>query len=125
MKTFYDAEKEIIRLNQILSPIVQQGQSLHQVYINHKDDLMCSEKTMYNYIDACVFDVRNIDLPRKVRFRERYMKTEFKVDKGCHIGRTYDEFEKFMEKDPDTAVVQMASLIGSKGGKCLLIRICN
>ena len=141
VKTFYDAEKahiraherisdsrsglcvaeqEVIRLNQILSPLVKQGQSLHQIYINHKDELMCSEKTMYNYIDACLFDVRNIDLPRKVRFRERYKKPEFKVDKSCRVGRTYEEFEKFMEKNPDTAVVQMDSVIGSKGGKCLL-----
>ena len=114
------AEQEIIRLNQILSPLVQQGQSLHQIYINHKDELMCSEKTMYNYIDACLFDVRNMDLPRKVRFRERYKKPEFKVDKGCRVGRSYEAFEKFMEKNPDTAVVQMDSVIGSKSGKCLL-----
>jgi transposase, IS30 family len=141
VKTFYDAEKahiranetisesrsglcvaeqEVIRLNKILTPLVQQGQSLHQIYINHKDELMCSEKTMYNYIDACLFDVRNIDLPRKVRFRERYKKPEFKVDKSCRVGRTYEEFEKFLEKSPDIAVVQMDSVIGSKGGKCLL-----
>jgi IS30 family transposase len=114
------SEQEVIRLNQILSPLVQQGQSLHQIYINHKEELMCSEKTMYNYIDACLFDVRNIDLPTKVRFRERYKKPEFKVDKGCRVGRTYEEFEKFLEKNPDTTVVQMDSVIGSKGGKCLL-----
>ena len=72
------AEQEVVRLNQLLSPLVQQGQSLHQIYIHHKDELMCSEKTMYNYIDACLFDVRNIDLPRKVRFRERYKRPDFK-----------------------------------------------
>lgn len=110
----------MIRLNQILSPLVQQGQSLHQIYINYKDALVRSEKAMYNYIDACLFDVRNIDLPRKVRFRERYKKPEFKVGKGCRVGRTYDAFEKFLEKNPDTAVVQMDTVIGSKGGKCIL-----
>lgn len=46
---------------------------------------MRSEKTMYNYVDACLFDVRNIDLPRKVRFRERYKKPEFKVDESYRI----------------------------------------
>ena len=77
------SEAKVARLNQIISPLVAQGQSVNQIYINHQDELMCSEKTIYNYIDACLFDVRNIDLPRKVRFRERYKKTEFKVDKGC------------------------------------------
>lgn len=114
------SEDEIARLNKIISPLVQKGQSVNQIYINHQDELMCSEKTIYNYIDACLFDVRNIDLPRKVKFRERYKKPEFKVDKGCRIGRNYEAFCAFIEKNPDTAVVQMDSVIGSKGGKCLL-----
>lgn len=114
------SEKEIQRLNRIISPLIQNGQSVNQVYINHADELMCSEKTIYNYIDACMFDVRNIDLPRKVKFRERYKKPEFKVDKGCRIGRNYEAFTSFIEKNPDVNIVQMDSVIGSKGGKCLL-----
>jgi transposase, IS30 family len=114
------SEDEIARLNKVISPLVHNGQSVNQVYINHRDELMCSEKTIYNYIDACLFDVRNIDLPRKVKFRERYKKPEFKVDKGCRIGRNYEAFESFMNRNPDTAAVQMDSVIGSKGGKCLL-----
>ena len=141
LKTFYDAEKahlrshqvisesrsglstseeEIARLNRIITPLVKQGHSIHEIYITHQDELMCSEKTIYNYIDDCLLEVRNIDLPRKVRFRARRKKEEFKVDKGCRIGRSFKEFEAFMEKNPDTAVVQMDSVIGTIGGKCLL-----
>ena len=141
LKTFYDAEQahikshqvisesrsglcvseaEIARLNAIISPLVEQGQSIHQICVTHEDELMCSEKTIYNYIDACLFDVRNIDLPRKVKFRERYKKPEFKVDKGCRIGRNYKDFESFIAKKPDSPIVQMDSVIGTKGGKCLL-----
>jgi IS30 family transposase len=114
------SEDEITRLNKIISPLIQKGQSVNQIYLNHQDDLMCSEKTIYNYIDACLFEVRNIDLPRKVKFRERYKKPEFKVDKGCRIGRNYEAFGVFIDKNPDTAIVQMDSVIGAKGGKCLL-----
>jgi IS30 family transposase len=114
------SEDEIARLNAIISPLAQKGQSVHQIYATHEDELMCSEKTIYNYIDACLFDVRNIDLPRKVKFRERYKKPEFKVDKGCRIGRNYEDFNAFLDKSPDTPVVQMDSVIGIKGGKCLL-----
>ncbi|NRT87030.1 IS30 family transposase [Clostridium beijerinckii] len=114
------SEDEINRLNRIISPLVKNGQSVNQIYINHQDELMCSEKTIYNYIDACLFDVRNIDLPRKVKFRERYKKPEFKVDKGCRIDRNYKDFEVFINKNPDTTIVQMDSVIGIKGGKCLL-----
>ncbi len=42
------------------------------------------------------------------------------MDKGCRIGRNYESFGAFMEKNPDTAVIQMDSVIGTKGGKCHL-----
>lgn len=113
-------EDDIARINRIISPLVHNGQSLHQIYISHADDLMCSEKTLYNYVDAGFFDVRNIDLPRKVKYRPRYKKPEFKVDRGCRLGRSYADFQKFLEAHPETAVVQMDSVIGRIGGKCLL-----
>ena len=81
---------------------------------------MCSEKTLYNYVDACLFDVRNIDLPRKVKYRPRYKKPEFKVDRACRNGRNYQEFQKFMASNPELQPVQMDSVIGSIGGKVLL-----
>lgn len=113
-------EGELVRLNAILMPLVKQGQSIHQIYLTHKDELMCSEKTLYNYVDGGLFDIRNIDLPRKVKYRPRYKKPELKVDRGCRVGRNYHDYEVYMEQHPDTAVVQMDSVIGSKGGKVLL-----
>ncbi len=113
-------EGEIARLNEILVPLVKQGQSIHQLYLNNKDELMCSEKTLYNYVDGCLFDIRNIDLPRKVKYRPRYKEPELKIDRGCRVGRNYHDYEVYMEKHPDTAVVQMDSVIGSRGGKVLL-----
>lgn len=60
-------EDDIARINGIISPLVKNGQSLHQIYIENVDEIMCSEKTLYNYVDAQLFDIRNIDLPRKVK----------------------------------------------------------
>ena len=77
------SEEELLRLNSIISPLVENGQSVHQIYVNYKDELMCSEKTIYNYIDSGLFDARNIDLPRKVKYRQRRKEKEFKVDRGC------------------------------------------
>ncbi len=114
------SEAEIARINAIISPLIRQGQSIHQIYVNHVDGLMCSEKTLYNYVDACLFDVRNIDLPRKVKFRPRYKKSEFKIDRKCRIDRTYKDFTDYINKYPETPVVQMDTVIGSKGGKVLL-----
>lgn len=113
-------ELELERINAIITPLVKNGQSIHQIYESNRDVLMCSEKTLYNYIDACLFDVRNIDLPRKVKYRPRYKKPEFKVDRACRNGRTYKDFQKFMEAHPDAHVVQMDSVMGNQGGKVLL-----
>ena len=73
-------EDDIARINQIISPLVRNGQSLHQIYLDHVDEIMCSEKTLYNYVDAQLFDVRNIDLPRKVKYRPRYKTNVFYCD---------------------------------------------
>jgi len=82
---------------------------------------MCNERTIYNYINNGILSVKNIDLPRKVRYSIRKPKKDnFKVDKQCRIGRTYNAFCNYMQKYPDTPVVQMDSVEGRKGGKVLL-----
>ncbi len=55
---------------------LKNGQSPHQIYLDHVDELMCSEKTLYNYVDAQLFDIRNIDLPRKVKYRPRIIRNQ-------------------------------------------------
>ena len=114
------SEEELARLNRIITPLAKQGQSIHQIYVNHQDEIMCSEKTIYNYIDAGLLDVKNIDLPRRVRFRAKRTKPEFKVDKGCRLERNYADFHRFMADHPDNHLVQMDTVIGTQGGKCLL-----
>ena len=112
------SEEELLRLNSIISPLVENGQSVHQIYVNYKDELMCSEKTIYNYIDSGLFDVRNIDLPRKVKYRQRRKEKEFKVDRACRNGRTYEDFKKYMEKNPEVPLVQMDSAVGKREERC-------
>ena len=114
------SEEEIAQLNALITPLVKKGQSLHQIYITHRDEIMCSEKTLYNYLDAQLFDIKNGDLPRKSRLRPRKQKKEYKVDKGCRLGRSYQDFLAYLDDNPDTSVVQMDTVIGSRGGKCLL-----
>ncbi|NNJ29554.1 hypothetical protein [Lacrimispora defluvii] len=55
--------------------------------------------------------MKKIDLPRKVKYRPRYKKSELKVDRGCCVGRNYHDYEEYLEKHPDTAVIQMDSVL--------------
>jgi IS30 family transposase len=82
---------------------------------------MYSEKTIYNYVDKGLFEARNLDMPRKVRFRPRKNKQDsIKVDKGCRLGRTYKDYVEYMKDYPDLPIVQIDSVIGEVGGKVLL-----
>jgi IS30 family transposase len=111
---------ELKRIDTIISPLVRNGQSIHTVCSDNADDIMLDEKTIYNYIDAGLLSVSNIDLPRKVRYRVRSHRKPVRVDKGCFIGRTYEDFQAYIAANPDTACVQMDSVEGRKGGKVLL-----
>lgn len=114
-------EDEILRLDGIISPLIQKGQSIHHICANNRDVIMHSEKSIYNYVDYSLFSARNIDLPRKVVYRPRKKKnSRFKVDKSCRIGRTYQDFLLFMKEHPDTPIVEIDSVEGTKGGKVLL-----
>jgi IS30 family transposase len=114
-------ESEALRLDGIISPLVLRGQSIHHICTHHGDEIMFSEKTIYNYYDSGVFSTRNIDLPRKVRYRPRKSRHDvFKRDRACRTGRSYDDFLAFMQQNPDVPVVEMDSVEGAKGGSVLL-----
>lgn len=115
-------KEEIDNLNSLLNPLImEQKQSIHHVCINNKNKIMHSEKTIYKYIDLGILNVRNIDLPKKVRFRQRTKKTTvYKIDKKCLENRRYSNFLEYMKQYPDTPVVEMDTVEGNKGGKVLL-----
>ena len=115
-------QDEINHLNDILTPLIKdQGQSIHHAIINNKNKIMYSKNKIYRLIDLGLLDVRNIDLPRKVRYRQRSKDvTVYKIDKHYLENRTYEDFQHYMNEHPDTPIVEMDSVEGRKGGKILL-----
>ena len=125
---FATTPTELKRIDDVIAPLVKQGQSIHQICANNTDLIMLDERTIYNYIDAGLLSVGNLDLPRKVRYKARKKKKPLRVDKQCHLGRTYDDFLEYTAANPDIPVVEMDSVEGKKGGKVLLtlfFRNCN
>lgn len=116
-----NSPEEVKVIDNIISPLIQQGQSIHHIHSNNKDAIMVSEKTLYKYIEDGALSVNNIDLPRKVRYRERKKKQMgYKVDKACLEGRRYDDYLKFLKENKDISIVQMDTVEGKRGGKVLL-----
>lgn len=114
------SQEEAVRIDSIVSPLLIKGQSLHHICMNHSDEIMWNERTLYNYVDYGIFTAKNIDMPRVVRMSRRKKKKNYKVDKKCRIGRTYVDFSSFIQDHPDSIVVEMDSVEGAKGGKVLL-----
>jgi IS30 family transposase len=100
--------------------LIKRKQSIHRICATQADSILCSERTIYKYIDQGILTARNIDLPRKVRYRPRKRSKPFTVDRNCRRGRTYEDYLNFMAEHPDTPVVQMDTVEGCRGGKVLL-----
>lgn len=118
---FAFSEEEIRHLDNIVSPLLIKGQSIHHISIFHKDEVMMSERTLYSYVNNGIFSARNIDMPRTVRMRPRKSKTRpLKVDKSCRINRTFKDYKDYMSNHSDLPAQQIDSVIGIKGGPVLL-----
>lgn len=113
-------EDELLTLDEIVSPLIKRGQSVHHIVANNPDQFEISEKSIYRYVAGGLLKARNIDMPRVCRIKPRKSKpVEHKIDSGCRIGRTYNDFLAFKEKS-DVSVVEIDSVIGRVGGKVLL-----
>lgn len=114
-------EKALRQLDDLVSPLLKKGQSIHHICVNNADKIMYSEKTLYNYVDSGLLSACNIDMPGKVRYRPRKkLGLVHKVDRKCRVGRTYDDFNRLMEDNNAPPVVEMDSVLGTIGGKVLL-----
>ena len=57
------------KLDKLISPLLKQGQPLSHIYLTHREEINCSQRTLYNYIDLRCFSAVNLDLPRKVSYK--------------------------------------------------------
>mgnify|MGYP003571386940 CR=1 FL=1 len=111
-------EFELCKLDSIISPLVKNGQSISHIAQTH--DFNCTRQTLYNYMRNNYFSVRNIDLPRAVKLKKRKSHKQESKDSKIRQGRTYEDFKAYLEKYPETQVVEMDTVEGTKGGKVLL-----
>ena len=124
--------EELAELNDLISPLILKGQPLSHIFAIHSDEIPVCRRTLYNYLDKRIFQARNIDLPRRVRYKKRKRQTTPRtknIEQIYRNRRTYKDFERFMEAHPDFDVVEMDTVKGSRSsGKCLLtllFRSCN
>ena len=110
---------ELIALDELVSPLIRKGQPLSHILKEHAAAIPVSERTLYSYIDKGYLTVRNIDMRRTVRYKKRRREQEAKVSPLKKINHHYKDFLKELEENPGIRVVEMDTVIGTKGGKVL------
>ena len=116
--------EELEELNALISPLVLKGQPLSHIFAVHSDEIPVCRRTLYNYLDQRVFTAKNIDLPRRVRYKKRKKRADPRtpnIQQVYRNKRTYVDFEKYTNAFPELDVVEMDTVKGSRDkGKCLL-----
>ena len=88
--------EDLIRLDELVSPLDYAGAvPLHDYATESSgESFFYSEKTLYNYIESGALSVKNIDLPKKVKYKLRSSGSSELVDKTIYEGRTYKDFQR-------------------------------
>ena len=112
---------EFHSLNTLVKSSVKKGHSFSLITLNNPD-LNISKRTLYNYLEKGYLDIKNIDLPRKVRYKKRTRnvpKNSRKQD-SCRTNRSYEDFLRYIKENNVDYYVEMDTVEGVKGHSVLL-----
>lgn len=117
---------EFKELNKIVKKDIDNGHSFALIINNHPELKVC-ERTLYNYQEQGYLEIKNIDLPRKVRYKKRKRNSESNLSKRkkenqCRIGRTYQDFLIYIKENGILYYTEMDTVEGiiGTGQNCLL-----
>jgi len=113
--------KEREELAQIIAQPLKQGQSVHQVLMNHPE-ITQSHQTIYNYIETGVFKDFGVDmfsLKETVNRKRSFKKLKKRKEPANYDGRRYEDFINFRNENPDIPVVEMDTVLNSPKGPYL------
>ena len=120
---------EISEIDNLVSPLLLNGQSVSTIMFNHSNEIPCSERTLYNLVNDCYLTARNIDMPRKVKFKTRYKHGTGRNHDVFTFDRTYADFKRYVEENPNISICEMDTVIGKSDEKpvilTLMFRSCH
>lgn len=122
--------EKLNKIDEIVSPLILKGQPLTHIWSEHGEEIGISQRTLYRYIDQGVLSIGNIDLRRKVAYRPRKKKKENSerfLNQNFRKSRGYEDYLKYIEKHPNTPIVQMDTVNGvrEQGKRMLTLHFCD
>jgi len=118
--------EEFYAIDRVITEGIKDGQHLHHVLASN--DLNVSKSTVYRHLHKGYLSVSQMEFPRVVKFRPRKTKREDYVPKGLKIGRTYEDFQLYLQEKGICEWVELDTIIGRIGGKVILtinFMFCN
>ena len=118
-QAFYDNDR-------IISNGVKEGQHLYHILQTH--NLGVSKSSVYRYVNKGYLSISAIDQPRMVKFKPRKKQYAPYVSVALNIGRCYEDFGAYCDQNNVCSWVEMDTVIGRVGGKCILtfdFTFCN
>ena len=115
-------ESMIADMNSALKdPVLRGRQSIRAVMAAKPEAFHgFSERSVYNYANSQLFDVKRGDMPLMCRRRPpKQGGTVPKTDARCRVGRTYQDYLSFLGLNFGVQPVEIDTVIGSVGGKVL------
>lgn len=116
------SEQDMQWLDALVTPLILQGQTPYMILQAHPE-INCSAKTLYNYIESGALSVKNLDLPRKVKYKLRKPHPSQIQDSGIFQSRTYKDFTSFLTQHPDTNIVEMDTVVGCEGSRKVFLTL--
>ena len=113
------SQEEWVALDNFITPLVRKGQPISHIYNFADDKIPCSKSTLYRYIASGTLSVKNIDLRRVVRYKQRKKKASPRSN-SSRKDRTYQNFLQFIEENPMLHIWEMDVVEGRKGGSVLM-----
>lgn len=109
------SDAQLAILDNIISKGVKNKQSIEVIL--HTSGLSTVASTVYDYINRGYLTVKNVDLKRKVVYKQRYTsKPKAKpINYDYLVGRSFKDFTQFILDHPTANVWQMDTIEGLKG----------
>lgn len=96
---------------------MERGLSIYVILKEHPE-IVCSERTVYRYIEKRYLSIKSIDLRRKVTYKKRYKsKVKSEANKKDRVNRLHSDFVKLMIDEPNILYWQLDLVEGLKTDK--------
>lgn len=114
--------EQFMTLDNIVSPAVtDKKQPIMHIYKANEKDIPVSVRTVYNYVKLGFLSAKPIDLRRAVKYKPRYKSKQSKaVFRQIKIGRTYEDYTKYMNENHNVSVVEMDTVESANKSAYLL-----